>query len=327
MNFIELVAQSAKGDRAVALIQERLLCHFRVKIRAFLHPACGRPLAEWTFHGLTGEFWGVARRFPLRGSTLRRSRFGWAEPSCSSIAERGTQIRIRKVGLRGATFDVILISHLHGDHVFGLPGLMSSWTLQGRTKPLVVVGPSGLEAYLRGVNASTQGNWSYPVEFRVAEPGIVYQNDDVVVRSQALKHRIETWGYRIDEVVAPRKVCYDLAVAAGLEHADFRSLQLGRDAVTRGGRVVPNSEVTTEGRSGFSMAYLSDTSFVPELAGFARDVEFLYHESTYLERHADLAHKTGHSTAGEAATLASMAGAQRLGRGQFSQRGGGVFDF
>ena len=239
----------------------------------------------------------------------------------------GTQIRIRKVGLRGATFDVILISHLHGDHVFGLPGLMSSWTLQGRTKPLVVVGPSGLEAFLRGVNASTQGNWSYPVEFRVAEPGIVYQNDDVVVRSQALKHRIETWGYRIDEVVAPRKVCYDLAVAAGLEHADFRSLQLGRDAVTRGGRVVPNSEVTTEGRSGFSMAYLSDTSFVPELAGFARDVEFLYHESTYLERHADLAHKTGHSTAGEAATLARLAGAKRLVLGHFSQRYGRLDDF
>ena len=239
----------------------------------------------------------------------------------------GTQIRIREVGLRGATFDVILISHLHGDHVFGLPGLMSSWTLQGRTKPLVVVGPSGLEAYLRGVNASTQGNWSYPVEFRVAEPGIVYQNDDVVVRSQALKHRIETWGYRIDEVVAPRKVCYDLAVAAGLEHADFRSLQLGRDAVTRGGRVVPNSEVTTEGRSGFSMAYLSDTSFVPELAGFARDVQFLYHESTYLERHADLAHKTGHSTAGEAATLARLAGAKRLVLGHFSQRYGRLDDF
>ena len=239
----------------------------------------------------------------------------------------GTQIRIREVGLRVATFDVILISHLHGDHVFGLPGLMSSWTLQGRTKPLVVIGPSGLEAYLRGVNASTQGNWSYPVEFRVAEPGIVYQNDDVVVRSQALKHRIETWGYRIDEVVAPRKVCYDLAVAAGLEHADFRSLQLGRDAVTRGGRVVPNSEVTTEGRSGFSMAYLSDTSFVPELAGFARDVEFLYHESTYLERHADLAHKTGHSTAGEAASLARLAGAKRLVLGHFSQRYGRLDDF
>ena len=239
----------------------------------------------------------------------------------------GTQIRIREVGLRGATFDVILISHLHGDHVFGLPGLMSSWTLQGRTKPLVVIGPSGLEAYLRGVNASTQGNWSYPVEFRVAEPGIVYQNDDVVVRSQALKHRIETWGYRIDEVVAPRKVCYDLAIAAGIEHADFRSLQLGRDAVTRGGRVVPNSEVTTEGRSGFSMAYLSDTSFVPKLAGFARDVEFLYHESTYLERHADLAHKTGHSTAGEAATLARLAGAKRLVLGHFSQRYGCLDDF
>ena len=239
----------------------------------------------------------------------------------------GTQIRIREVGLRGATFDVILISHLHGDHVFGLPGLMSSWTLQGRTKPLVVIGPSGLEAYLRGVNASTQGNWSYPVEFRVAEPGIVYQNDDVVVRSQALKHRIETWGYRIDEVVAPRKVCYDLAVAAGLEHPDFRSLQLGLDARTRDGRVVPNSEVTTEGRAGFSMAYLSDTSFVPELAGFARDVEFLYHESTYLERHADLAHKTGHSTAGEAATLARLAGAKRLVLGHFSQRYGCLDDF
>lgn len=239
----------------------------------------------------------------------------------------GTQIRIREVGLRGATFDVILISHLHGDHVFGLPGLMSSWTLQGRTKTLVVIGPSGLEAFLRGVNASTQGNWSYPVEFRVAEPGIVYQNDDVVVRSEALKHRIETWGYRIDEVVAPRKVCYDLAIAAGLEHADFRSLQLGRDAVTRGGRVVPNSEVTTEGRAGFSMAYLSDTSFVPELAAFARDVEFLYHESTYLERHTDLAHKTGHSTAGEAATFARLAGAKRLVLGHFSQRYGRLDDF
>lgn len=239
----------------------------------------------------------------------------------------GTQIRIREVGLRGATFDVILISHLHGDHVFGLPGLMSSWTLQGRSKSLVVIGPSGLEAFLRGVNASTQGNWSYPVEFRVAEPGIVYQNDDVVVRSQALKHRIETWGYRIEEVVAPRKVCYDLAIASGLEHADFRSLQLGRDAVTRGGRVVPNSEVTTEGRAGFSMAYLSDTSFDPKLAGFACDVEFLYHESTYLERHTDLAHKTGHSTAVEAATLARLAGAKRLVLGHFSQRYGRLDDF
>jgi ribonuclease Z len=239
----------------------------------------------------------------------------------------GTQIRIREVGLRGATFDVILISHLHGDHVFGLPGLMSSWTLQGRSKPLVVVGPSGLEPFLRGVNVSTQGNWSYPVEFRVAEPGIVYQNDDVVVRSHALKHRIETWGYRIDEVVAPRKVCYERAVAAGLEHADFRSLQLGLDGRTRDGRVVPNSEVTTEGRAGFSMAYLSDTSFVPELAEFARDVEFLYHESTYLERHADLAHKTGHSTAGEAATLARLAGAKRLVLGHFSQRYGRLDDF
>ena len=239
----------------------------------------------------------------------------------------GTQIRIREVGLRGATFDVILISHLHGDHVFGLPGLMSSWTLQGRSKPLVVVGPAGLETFLRGVNLSTQGNWSYSVEFRIAEPGIVYQNDDVVVRSQALKHRIETWGYRIDEVVAPRKVCYERAVAAGLEHADFRSLQLGLDGRTRDGRVVPNSEVTTEGRAGFSMAYLSDTSFVPELAEFARDVEFLYHESTYLERHAELAKKTGHSTAGEAATLARLAGAKRLVLGHFSQRYARLADF
>lgn len=239
----------------------------------------------------------------------------------------GTQVRIREVGLRGATFDVILISHLHGDHVFGLPGLMSSWTLQGRSKPLVVVGPSGLESFLRGVNTSTQGNWSYPVEFRVAEPGVVYQNDDVAVRSHALKHRIETWGYRIDEVVAPRKVSYERAVAAGLEHADFRSLQLGLDGRTRDGRVVPNSEVTTEGRAGFSMAYLSDTSFVPELAEFARDVEFLYHESTYLERHADLAIKTGHSTAGEAATLARLSGAKRLVLGHFSQRYARLADF
>ena len=239
----------------------------------------------------------------------------------------GTQIRIREVGLRGATFDAVIISHLHGDHVFGLPGLMSSWTLQGRSKPLVVVGPSGLESFLRGVNSSTQGSWSYPVEFRVAEPGIVFQNEDVVVRSNALVHRIETWGYRIDEVVAPRKVCYELAVAAGLEHADFRSLQLGRDGVTRAGRVVPNAEVTTEGRRGFSMAYLSDTAFVPELAEFAREVEFLYHESTYLERHVDLAHKTGHSTAGEAGTLARLANAKRLVLGHFSQRYGRFDEF
>jgi ribonuclease Z len=147
------------------------------------------------------------------------------------------------------------------------------------------------------------------------------------VRSHALDHRIETWGYRIDEVVAPRKVSYEKAVASGLEHADFRSLQLGLDARTRDGRVVANSEVTTEGRAGFSMAYLSDTAFAPELADFVRDVEFLYHESTYLDRHLELAKKTGHSTAGQAASLARLAGAKRLLLGHFSQRYARLTDF
>lgn len=239
----------------------------------------------------------------------------------------GTQIRIREVGLRSATFDLIMISHLHGDHVFGLPGLMSSWTLQGRTKPLVVLGPSGLESMLLGINAATQGGWSYPVEFRLAHEGLVFSNEDVEVRANPLTHRIEAWGYRIDEVVAPRRVCYDLAVAAGLEHADFRSLQLGRDGVTREGVAVPNASVTEEGRTGFSMAYLSDTSFMPELADFARSVEFMYHESTFLESHAELAKITGHSTAREAATVAELAGARRLILGHFSQRYERLEDF
>ncbi len=239
----------------------------------------------------------------------------------------GTQIRIREVGLRGATFDVILITHLHGDHVFGLPGLMSSWTLQGRAKPLVVVGPSGLEAFLHGINAATQGSWSYPVEFVVAANGLVYENEDVRIAAHPLAHRIEAWGYRVEEVVAPRKVNIEAAVAAGLEHADFRSLQLGRDVRTRSGVEVRNAEVTVPGRRGFSMAYLSDTSYVPALAEFARGVDFLYHESTYLERHRELAAKTGHSTAKQAGRIAASAGAKHLVLGHFSQRYARLADF
>lgn len=239
----------------------------------------------------------------------------------------GTQIRVREVGLRGATFDVILISHLHGDHVFGLPGLMSSWTLQGRTKPLTVVGPPGLEAFLRGINQATEGSWAFPVDFRVAHQGEVFSNEDVRIAAHPLKHRIEAWGYRVDEVTAPRKVNFAAAVAAGLEAADFRSLQLGRDARTRDGRVVPNAEVTEPGRRGFSMAYLSDTAYVPALANFAQGVEFLYHESTYLIRHQALAAKTGHSTAEEAANVAQAAGAHRLLLGHFSQRYARLDDF
>lgn len=239
----------------------------------------------------------------------------------------GTQIRIREVGLRGATFDVILISHLHGDHVFGLPGLMSSWTLQGREKPLVLVGPSGLEAFLTGINRATEGSWSYPVEFRVASKGWIFENEDVRIAANPLAHRIEAWGYRVEEVVAPRKVDFEAAVAAGLEHADFRSLQLGRDVRTRSGILVRNTDVTVPGRRGFSMVYLSDTSYVPELAEFARGVTFLYHESTYLERHSELATKTGHSTAQQAGRIAQSAGAKHLVLGHFSQRYPRLTDF
>lgn len=239
----------------------------------------------------------------------------------------GTQIRIREVGLRGATFDLILITHLHGDHVFGLPGLLSSWTLQGRTKPLTLVGPQGLSDLVQGINAATGGTFSYPVQFATAERGCVFENEDVRIEAHLLNHRIETWGYRVEERVAPRSVNYEAAVAAGLEHADFRSLQLGLDGRTRSGVLVPNASVTVPGRRGFRMAYLTDTRYDPALAAFAQGVDFLYHESTFLERHHELAVKTGHSTAREAGLVAAAAGAGCLVLGHFSQRYARLVDF
>ncbi len=239
----------------------------------------------------------------------------------------GTQIRIREVGLRGASYDVVLITHLHGDHVFGLPGLLSSWTLQGRVKPLVVVGPRGLPDFLHGINAATDGSWSYPVQLVPAEHGCVLENDDVRIYAHPLNHRIEAWGYLVEERVAPRSVDYEAAVAAGLEHADFRSLQLGLDATTRGGQRVPNASVTVPGRRGFRMAYLTDTRYEPALADFAQGVDYLYHESTFLARHQALAEKTGHSTAREAGLVAASAGAGCLVLGHFSQRYARLADF
>ena len=292
-----------------------------------MHPARVRPLGEMDFSRIDWRILGCSAAIPAPGHYPSAQSLRVGGTLMLLDCGEGTQIRIREVGLRGATFDVILISHLHGDHVFGLPGLLSSWTLQGRTKPLTLVGPRGLEAFLCGINAASQGSWSYPVAFRVAEPGVVFENEDVRIAAHPLVHRIEAWGYRVGEVVAPRRVRYEAAVAAGLERADFRSLQLGRDAVTRGGIPVRNAEVTDPGRPGFQMAYLSDTSYAPALADFAQGVSFLYHESTYLDRHAALAQKTGHSTARQAGQIAQAAGADCLVLGHFSQRYAQLADF
>ena len=233
----------------------------------------------------------------------------------------GTQIRLRQYGINPSRIHHILISHLHGDHVFGLFGLLSTLGMMGRKVPLYLYGPRELEAFL-GTYGKFFGSLPFDLEFKIPEENqdLIFENDKLTIKAIPLKHRTTAFGYLFREKKKLLNVLKEQIEAYGLGIADLVKVKRGEDFVSDSGAVIPNSQLTLPPFHQRSYAYLSDTQFNPMLAEKVKGVDLLFHEATFSGKDKKLAAQTQHSTAAEAATLAKLAGVKKLLIGHFSSR-------
>ncbi len=230
-------------------------------------------------------------------------------------------MRLKKFGLNPARIHHIFISHLHGDHVFGLFGLLSSLGMMGRKVSLQLYGPQALEELMDSYSRFF-GPLPFDLEF-VAPPkngDFIYESEKLSVSAIPLKHRIPAFGYLFREKSKPLNVSKEQIEYYGLGVADVVKIKRGEDFLKQDGEFVPNSRLTHPPYHRRSYAYISDTVFDPDLAESVKGVDLLFHEATFSEKDKKLAAQTLHSTAAQAANLAKQAGVQKLLIGHFSTR-------
>ena len=238
----------------------------------------------------------------------------------------GTQVQLRKYKFSFAKFNHIFISHLHGDHFFGLIGLLSTFALHGREKTLHIYAPKGLEEVINLQFEVTQSKSraTFTIEFHElssAKSELIFEDKKVEVYTIPLKHRIYTNGFLFKEKTEERTLNIDaVRKYPEIEVCDYHNIKKGKDFVREDSSIIENSILTFDPPKPKSYAFCSDTSYLPSIVEIVKNVDLLYHESTFLEDRKDMTIKTGHSTAKEAATIAKMANAKKLILGHFSSR-------
>ncbi len=236
----------------------------------------------------------------------------------------GTQLQLLRAGLLGGKLEAIFVTHLHGDHLFGLPGLISTLGLQDRQRPLAIVGPKGLRDFIGAVPGITFGDGPFRLDItelpKSATHEVVYATDDFRVEARPLAHRVPCFGYRYQET--PRAGVFDAqaAIAAGVTPGpDFRTLAEGESVSVDGREVLPHAIVGPE-RPGTAIAYCLDTAPCDGDRALASGADLLIHDATFGDDDAARAEQTGHSTARQAAEVAAASGARGLLLTHFSAR-------
>ena len=235
----------------------------------------------------------------------------------------GTQIQLRKYKIRMSRINHIFLTHMHGDHVFGLPGLFSTFNLLGRKTDLFVYGPAEIQKLIDFYLFHFAHDLLYRIQFvpvKTKKQEIVFENKHLGVETIPLKHRIPTVGYLFREKEKERNIKKDVIEKYNISISNILQIKKGEDFVTEEGKVIPNNELTIPPYKSRSYAYCSDTQFHTRLAERIEGVDLLYHEATFLEKDKRLAKLTLHSTAIQAATIAKMAGVGKLIIGHFSSR-------
>ena len=235
----------------------------------------------------------------------------------------GTQLQMRKFGARMSKLHSIFISHLHGDHVFGLPGLISTLGLLGRTAELTIYAHKEIEILLQPILNFFCRNLSYNVNIvTIPKDGfnLIFENKSISVNSFPLKHRIATSGFLFKEKEKQRHIKREMIDFYNIPIREINNIKSGADFITTDGEVIPNSRLTTPSDPRRSYAYCSDTAYDEFIVPYIKDVDVLYHEATFAESEKTRAEKTAHSTAKQAAEIAKMANAKKLVIGHFSSR-------
>ncbi|HKL88881.1 MAG TPA: ribonuclease Z [Salinibacter sp.] len=237
----------------------------------------------------------------------------------------GTQYRLMDADLSRARIDAVFITHLHGDHCYGLPGLLSTMALQQRTEPVTLVVPTGTRAMLDAIPGASPADLPFPVEVCEVDDdfteALVYETEELTVTARPLQHRRFAMGFRLAERTRPGRFHPERARELGVpEGPAFARLQNGASVTTDDGTTVQPEQVMGPPRPGIAVAYVTDTRPCDGARALARNADLLYHDATFTDTFHARAVETGHSTAREAAEVARDAGARRLLLGHISAR-------
>ena len=243
----------------------------------------------------------------------------------------GTQVQLRKAKARFSKINNIFISHLHGDHCFGLPGLIASFRLLGREMPLNVYGPKGIKEMMETIFRITETHRGFDViyhELSGKTSEKIYEDNRVEVYTIPLDHRIYCNGYLFKEKPKERHLnMQEISKYSEIETCDYHNLKLGKDFILSDGYVLKKSVLTNEPTKSVSYAFCSDTRYIENVVPIIENVDVLYHESTFLHDLKEMADYTGHTTALEAARIARKANVGKLILGHFSNRYGDLSVF
>lgn len=236
----------------------------------------------------------------------------------------GTQILLNKYRIKFHKIDHVFISHLHGDHFFGLIGLITSFHLNHREKPLTIFSPEGIEEIITTQLKFSSTKLCYPLVFKAFIPkmgAIIFENDSVRVETLELKHRIPCAGFVFREKKRKEKnIIKEKIDEFKIPVSQIAEIKSGKDLILADGTIVKNETLTIDAPEPRSYAYCTDTAYNEDMIPFIKEVDLLYHEATFNQARLDRAIETCHSTTIQAATIAKEANARKLIIGHFSAR-------
>ena len=224
-----------------------------------------------------------------------------------------TQHQLLRSDLRISQITRILITHMHGDHVFGLMGLLATCGMAGHARRISIYGPPGIEQFVRENTRLSQTRFSYPAEVHTVETGVVYEDEEYVISCDALKHRTTAFGYRVTEKDRPGRFDVERARTLGVPEGPlYGRLKRGESVSLPDGRVIDGSDLTGPVQQGRKLTYCTDTTYCDASVRLAREADILIHEATFARADAELARQSMHSTTEDAARVASEARARQL---------------
>jgi len=232
-------------------------------------------------------------------------------------------MQLRKTKIRFAKINHIFISHLHGDHVFGLYGLLSTFSLMGRTNPIHLYAPENYDNILRSHLNDFDIKLSFQIDFiplSARDPVLILNDKYLTVTAFPLQHRVPAFGFLFREKKPDRNIIKESIVKFNIPLVRIPAIKKGEDFIASDGVIIKNEEITMPPSEPLSYAYCSDTKYFKRLASFVKNVNLLYHEATFDKSREDLAEITGHSTTYDAAKTAVAANAHTLIIGHFSAR-------
>lgn len=242
----------------------------------------------------------------------------------------GTQVQLRKKKIKFSKINHIFISHLHGDHCFGLIGVITTFAMLGRETDLHVYGPKGVKELILTQLRISGSYTSYSLFFHELESNeseVVFEDEKVIVKTIPLKHRVYTNGYLFQEKPKEKRLNVEKVQQYGIDKCYYQNIKNGKDITLDNGQVIPNSELSFEPEKSKSYAFCSDTIYKEDIVPIIENVDVLYHESTFLEQDEQYTERTMHCTAKQAAKIAKLANAKNLILGHYSTRYGSIEPF